>query len=257
MINASWGDSIYHAMTVKAEKRFSAGVSVLLSYTVGKLISDVLSSLSTYDNSTNAGLGTSVQNWYNLRGERSLSELDIPQSLSLSYVVELPFGTGKAFLSHLHGAAAVLVSGWQLSGIVTHRSGYPLSLSAPITGGGNRPNSTGVSAALPSGRSRQQEIAEWFDISQFTLPAAFTNGNLSRTLPNVRGPALTNFDLSLVKNTTIYERLKLELRGEAFNLMNTPHLWLPNTGLNSTQFGLISSTTGNPRVLQVAMKVVF
>jgi hypothetical protein len=257
MINASWGDSIYHALTIKAEKRFSAGISVLLSYTAGKLISDVLSSLSTYDNSTNAGLGTSVQNWYNLGGERSLSELDIPQSLSLSYVVELPFGKGKALLSNVRGVPAMLVSGWQLSGIVTHRSGFPLSLSTPITGGGNRPNSTGVSAALPGGRSRQQEIAEWFDVTQFILPAAFTNGNLSRTLPNVRGPALTNFDLSLVKNTTIYERLKLELRGEAFNLMNTPHLWLPNTGLNSTQFGQISSTTGNPRVLQVAMKATF
>jgi hypothetical protein len=257
VINASWGDSIYHAMTLKAEKRFWAGGSFLASYTFGKLITDVPSSLSTYDNGINSGLGTSVQNWYNLRGERSLSELSIAHSLVISYVAELPFGPGKPFLSHLHGLPARLAAGWQLSGIVSHRSGFPLILSAPITGGGNRPNSTGVNAALSSGRPRQQEIAQWFDTSQFTLPAPFTNGNVSRTLPNVPGPALTNFDMSLVKSATLYERLKLELRGEAFNLMNTPHLWMPNTALNNVQFGQISSTTGNPRVLQVAMKLRF
>ncbi len=257
MVNASWGNSIYHAMTLKAEKRFSAGVNFLLSYTAGKLIADVPDSLSTYDNSTNAGLGTSVQNWYNLRGERSLSELDVAQSLAFSYVVELPFGPGKPLLSQVHGLPGKLVAGWQLSGIVSYRSGMPLILSAPITGGGNRPNSTGRSAALPGGRPRRQEIAEWFDTAQFTLPPAFTNGNVSRTLPDVRGPALTDFDVSLVKNTAIYERLKLEFRAESFNVMNTPHLWLPNTNAASVQFGQINSTTGNPRVMQMALKVIF
>jgi len=244
-------------MTLKVEKRFSGGVSFLFSYTLEKLISDVLSSVSTYDNSTNAGLGTTVQNWYNLRGERSVSELDIPQNLALSYVVELPFGTGKPLLPDVRGVAAKFIDGWKLNGIVSHRSGFPLVLSAPITGGGNRPNSTGVSANLPDGRSRQQEIAQWFDIKQFTLPAAFTYGNVSRTLPNVRGPALTNFDLSLVKDTRIYERLRLEFRAEAFNALNTPHLFEPVGDASSVQFGQINSTTGNPRVMQLALKVIF
>ncbi|MCL5742309.1 MAG: carboxypeptidase-like regulatory domain-containing protein, partial [Acidobacteria bacterium] len=257
MVNASWGNSIYHSMTVKAEKRFSSGINFLLSYTVGKLISDVPDSLSTYDNSTNSGLNPSVQNWYNLRAQRSVSELDVSQNLSFSYVFELPFGPGKALLPQVHGVAAKLIGGWQLSGIVSHRTGTPLILSAPIAGGGNRPNSTGVSAALDGGRSRQQEIAKWFDTSQFTIPSAFTYGDVSRTLPDVRGPGLTNLDISLVKNTTLHERVQLEFRAEAFNATNTPHLWLPNTGAASLQFGQINSTTGSPRVLQMALKVRF
>src|SRR4030095_15956384 len=115
-------------------------VNFLLSYTVGKLIADVPDSLSTYDNSTNAGLNTSVQNWYNLRAERSLAELDVSQTLALSYVVPLPVGPGQRLLANVGGVARKFVEGWQLSGIATHRTGTPLILSAPITGGGNRPN---------------------------------------------------------------------------------------------------------------------
>ena len=256
VVNASWGNSIYHSLELKVERRFSRGVGFLLSYTAGKLISDVPASVSTYDNSTNAGLNTTVQNWYNLRAERSLSELDVARTLSFSYVIELPFGQGKYFLSNIHGLTSKVVSGWRINGIASYRSGLPLVLSANISGGGNRPNSTGRSANLPGGRSRQAEISEWFDISAFTTPAAFTFGNVSRTLPDVRGPALTNFDLSLVKNTRIKERVGVEFRAEAFNFLNTPHLWLPNTNINSNQFGQISSTTGSPRVMQFALKVL-
>lgn len=257
MVNSSWGNSIYHSMAFKAEKRFSAGINFLFAYTVGKLISDVPDSLSTYDNATNSGLNTSVQNWYNLKAERAVSELDVSQSFNGSFVFELPFGKNKPLLPNLAGLPGKLVSGWQLSGIASHRSGTPLVVSAPITGGGNRPNSTGVSAKLPGDRSRQDKIAEWFDTSQFLLPPSFSNGNVSRTLPDVRGPSLTNLDISLMKNTVIRERVKIELRGEAFNATNTPHFWMPNTNAGSVQFGQISSTTGNPRVMQVALKVLF
>jgi len=256
-VNSSWGNSIYHSMNLKAEKRFSAGVNFLFAYTIGKIISDVPNSLSTYDNSTNAGLNPSIQNWYNLHNERAITELDVAQNISLSYVVQFPFGRGKHFLSNLNGFTNKFVEGWQLSGIFTHRTGTPLIVSAPITGGGSRPNSTGVSAEFSQDRSRAQQIAKWFDTAQFTIPAAFTFGNVGRTLPDVRGPGLTNFDLSLVKNTVIHERLMLEIRAESFNLTNTPHLWLPNTNAGSNQFGQINSTTGNPRVMQMAMKVIF
>ena len=172
-------------------------------------------------------------------------------------IYELPFGPGKAFLSHSKGLISTLVGGWQLGSVLSYRTGYPLALSAAITGGGNRPNSTGRSAALPGDRSRAQKISQWFDTTAFTVPASFTYGNVGRLLPDVRGPALTNLDISLLKNTRITERINTQLRGEAFNALNTPHLWMPNTTATSVQFGQISSTTGNPRVLQVALKVTF
>jgi hypothetical protein len=80
---------------------------------------------------------------------------------------------------------------------------------------------------------------------------------VSRTLPNVRGPSLTNIDFTLLKDTRIAEKANLQFRAEAFNALNTPHLWEPNTNINTVQFGQINSTTGNPRVLQLALKLVF
>ena len=257
VINDTSGNSIYHAFQVKAQKRLQSGLQFLLAFTASKLIADVLNSPTSYDNPTNAGLGTAVQNPYNLQAERSVSELDVPRALQLNTLYELPFGPGKAFLSTSNGLVSRLIGGWQIGGILTYRSGYPLSMSASVIGGATRPNSNGQNANLPEDRARSAKIAQWFNTDDFSIPPSFTYGNVSRTLPNVRGPALTNLDFTLLKDTHIAERANLQFRAEAFNALNTPHLWEPNTNINSVQFGRISSTTGNPRVLQLALKLVF
>jgi len=257
LINAGWGNSIYHSLALKVEKRFSDGVSFLISYTGAKLISDIRNSISSYDNSSNSALNTNVQNWYDLRAERAISELDISRQLAATFVTELPFGKGRRWLTGTSSIAQKLVGGWQLSGIMSYRNGFPLQLSAPVTGGGTRPDSTGVSAELSGDRTRQQQIARWFDTSVFTLPTPFTFGTTGRTLPDVRGPSFTSLDAALVKNTKIREAVNLQLRLESFNLLNTPHFWMPNTGFGNVQFGIINSTTGLPRVMQVSAKLVF
>jgi hypothetical protein len=150
-----------------------------------------------------------------------------------------------------------LIEGWQLSGIASYRNGYPLQISAPVTGGGNRPNSTGRTAELDRDRSRQEQIAKWFDTTQFLLPDPYTFGNVGRTLPDVRGPSFSNLDAALVKNTRIREQTSLQLRFEAFNITNTPRFWMPNTAFGNVQFGTINSTTGLPRVMQVSAKLRF
>jgi hypothetical protein len=183
--------------------------------------------------------------------------MDVSQSLTVSFVAELPFGPGKTFGSGIRGAGAKIIGGWQINGIYTYRGGVPLALSAPITGGGNRPNSTGNSARIDSSRSRGEQIARWFDITQFTLPAPFTNGNVSRTLADVRGPSFRNTDLSLIKNTAINERFNLQFRAEYFNVFNRPNLDLPNIAFGSGQFGSILGTVGLPRVGQLALKLNF
>lgn len=254
VLNAGIGNSVYHAFQMKAEKRLSRGYSALVSYTAGKLITDAVNALSGLGLQSN---GNGVQNWYNLKAERSLSEMDQAQALTVSSVADLPVGPGRALFSNVRGVAGKLVGGWQLGGIFTYRSGYPLSVSAPITGGGNRPNSTGKSAHITSSRSRGDEIARWFDTSQFIIPPAFTHGNVSRLLPDVRGPALANLDASLVKNTRFKEKADLQFRAKFFNVANRPHLGLPNTAAGSVQFGQISSTAALPRVLQMALKLRF
>ena len=254
LMNSTSGNSIYHSLQLKAEKRLSKGVSFLVAYTAGKMISDCNSSLAGFSNSVP---NTKVQNWYNLRAERSLSEFDVAQALAVTYVIDLPFGPGRRLAGNWHGALARIIEKWQLAGATSYRGGFPLNLTTTVAGGGNRPNSTGRSAQLSGGRSTQQQIAEWFDVTAFTQPAPFTFGNVSRTLPDVRGPNLLNFDAALIKSVRIAERWRVMFRSEFFNLLNTPKFWLPNTTFNSVQFGQVSSSAGLPRVLQFSLKVQF
>jgi hypothetical protein len=255
IINSGSASSIYHSLQVKLEKRLAQGYSFLVSYTGGKLITD--------SNNYLAGLGvqsnnTGVQDWYNLRAERAISEMDMSRAFAASFVAELPFGKGKRWLSGT-GFAAKIFGDWQLSGIFSHKSGTPLVMSAPVTGGGNRPHSAGRSAALDQSRSRDEQIRRWFDTTAFLLPDPFTYGNVSRTLGNVRGPTLTGLDSILARNLTFKERVDLQIRWEVFNVLNTPHFWLPNTAFGSLQFGQISATqiTALPRVMQFALKLGF
>lgn len=255
VINMTMANSIYHSMQLKVDKRFSKGVGVLVAYTAGKLITDSNNTVS--NNGGAANNSTNTQFWYNLHLERSLSEMDVSRSLIMSFVAELPFGPGKAFFSSAHGLAAKLVEGWQFNGITSHRTGFPLGMTATIAGGGNRPNSTGRSAAIDGDRSRGEAINKWFDTSAFLQPPSFSLGNVGRTLPDVRGPSLFNQDLSLIKNTAIGERVQLQLRFEYFNLTNTPSFSQPNTAMGSGAFGRIQSTLLLPRVGQVAAKINF
>ena len=171
VINSTGGSSIYHSLQIKAEKRMSHGVELLLAYTAGKLISDSAKALAAFGSYNQS---TAVQNWYNLSAERSVSEMDVSQSLSLSYVVELPFGAKRKFLGGVKGAAGRLLSGWNLGGIYTYRTGFPLAVYGPsgnpVTLGGTRPNSKGVSAAITQSRSRGEAIDRWFDTTAFTAP---------------------------------------------------------------------------------------
>ena len=253
VINATHANSIYHSLQFKAEKRFSSGFGVLLSYTAGKLITDANNQVAPLGevNST-----SEAQNWYDLRQERSIAEMDISQIAAISFVAELPFGPGKPLFGGIRGVGAALIGGWQLNGITSARTGQPLVMRANIPGGGNRPNSTGRSAELDH-ESRGAAVAQWFDVSAFTQPPSFSLGNVSRTLPDVRGPGLLNQDLSLMKNTRIRERYTLQFRAEYFNIFNRPNFWMPNTLLGSGLTGRIQDTVALPRVGQLALKLTF
>jgi hypothetical protein len=203
---------------------------------------------------------TSVQNYYNLAGEYSLSEIDTPQDFIANVVAELPFGRGRRFLSNAHGFEEKLLGGWNASGILVEQSGVPLALSAVITGGGNRPNYVaGVSPKLASSRPLQARVGEWFNTAAFSSPPAFTFGDVSRTIGSVRSPAVHNLDFVLDKETQLTERLHMQFRAEAFNLTNTTHFGLPDTSLNSATFGQLTSVLPSPppRQIQFAVKLSF
>ena len=247
------GSSIYHALVLRLEKRFSNGLSFLVSYTGSK----------TLDNASGRIFGVNafvppVQNIYNLAAERAVSEADISRQLVITHAIDLPFGRGKALLGGANSVVNTIIGGWTASGTALFNTGYPLSLSSTGNSGVYsavlRPNSTGQSAELDG--SVESRLSRYFDISQFTIPAPFTFGNVSRTLPDVRSPGRRNYDFALQKQFAATERVSVLFRAEAFNLTNTPYFFAPGTALGSTSFGVISASSGE-RQIQLALKVLF
>ncbi|MGH9345542.1 MAG: TonB-dependent receptor domain-containing protein, partial [Terriglobia bacterium] len=254
--NETWGSSDYQSAQMKVDKRTTHGVSFLAIYTISKWMSNATAAdapIGTTDN-------TAIQNWYDLKAEKSLSENDIPQALIANVVAELPFGRGRRYLSGVSGPLDKIIGGWNASGILTEQKGFPLGLSAPVTDGGDRPNAVpGVSPKLSSSRPISQKVAEWFNTAAFSLPPAFTFGNVSRTIGSVRSPGLHNLDFAIDKETQLFDRLHMQFRAEAFNLTNTPHFGLPNTSMSSATFGQLNTLLPSPppREIQFAVKLTF
>ena len=119
------GQSTYHALLAKVERRFHNGLNLLASYTFSKTLTDADSALPTFAQFSGGGL---VQNSYNLRGEKSLSYQDIPHTFVVSYIYELPVGKGKKFLNR-GGIADKVLGGWQVGGVQRYQSGQPLSFN--------------------------------------------------------------------------------------------------------------------------------
>ena len=253
LINDTYGNSTYHAFQLKVEKRLSSGLSFLVAYTFSKLITDIPWAASTIGGDNGSGV---YQNWYNLAAERALSAQDFPQTFTISYDYALPFGKGKALGGKWHGPVQWLLGNWALNGITRLSSGSPLALSTSVNNvhdlaGNSRPNSNGQNATL-----HNRNIYEWFNTATFTQPAAFTFGNVSRTI-NVFSPGIINFDASLFKNMIFHERYTLQFRAEFFNLFNRENFDPPDTTLGDKTFGQISASNLLPRVGQLALKLTF
>ncbi len=257
--NPHLGSSIYHAMLMSVEKRMSSGLVMLASYTAGKLISDsAVTPINFGPGIEQVGTVGYQYGLYDRRAERSIDPTDVAQRLVLSAVYEMPFGKGKA-VSAGNRFLNTVISGWQVNSITTLQSGLPVVLRGANNQRADRPNSTGTSAKLDD-----PTAARWFDTTQFVNPPAFTLGNISRTLPDVRNPGTFNMDLSLIKDTTIKESLRLQFRAEAFNWLNHVNLGLVNASFSpgadgknqSGSFGTITSAR-DARILQFGLKLLF
>jgi hypothetical protein len=244
--------STYHSFQLKVEKRFGSGMSFLVAYTGAKLIDN-------YSRTHSVGRTASQQNIYDRRSERAVSPNDVSQRLVVSYVYALPFGRGRKFGTGMNPWQNAILGGWQVNGITALQTGQPLNLTTQNTSGaGNaalRPNNIGKSAQL-SGPA-QSRLNRYFDTSVFQQPAPFTFGNTGRTLPDVRGPGLKNWDFSIFKSFRVAERASLQFRAEAFNITNTPAFGFPNLVASAPQFGIISSQANDPRQVQFGLKLLF
>ncbi|HXM65917.1 MAG TPA: TonB-dependent receptor [Candidatus Acidoferrum sp.] len=258
-------ESSYNSLQASVTRRFQGGGTLLVAYTNAKLLSNT-DTLTSWLEGPTGGVG-GVQDWNNLKGERSLSSQDVSQRLVISYVLDLPFGHGKAYASNLTGIANGLVSGWGIDGITTFQRGFPLK----ITFAGSTPleaANLGVSNIRPdvvSGCDKQAgggHITNWFNTSCFANPPDFGPGTESRVDSVLRGPGIDNFDFAIFKKTNIGERMGVEFRTEFFNLFNHPYFSIPATGFGAAGFGVINSTVqggvASPeRLIQFALKFVF
>jgi hypothetical protein len=238
----NWGNSIYHALTARLEKRFSSGLSLLTAYTFSKTIDDSLRG------AFGAGGSNSVQNWENLRAERAISGVDLPHRLVISNSYALPFG------KLANPVLRAVAHGWQLNAILTLQSGDPIAVTqnAPAFGG-FRPNAIGdPSLANPA-------IDRWLNLGAFEAAPAFTYGNGPRNLPRTRTDGYQNLDFSLFRTFAILERFRLQFRGEAINLTNTPTFGAPAANITAANFGTITGLSSNatPRQLQLGLKLLF
>jgi len=256
MTMANYGDSsTYHSLQLTAEKRYSKGISALISYTNGKLIDEGYSSAGSSGEIGDFRIGR-----LNRRLDRAIDQNDISQRLVASGVFELPFGKGKAFASHAPKAVDYIIGGWQANTITTIQTGNPLSVRGANNFTLNWPNL--VKNPTLSGEDRG--VAKWFDTSAFQNPPDFVVGNGPRTLPDTRGPGMISMDLSAFKTFRIKEQSVLEFRAEAFNFLNHVNLNNPGTsfspnrqGVNtSAAFGVITSSM-KARSIQLGLRLSF
>lgn len=241
------GTTHYHGAYLKLEQRFSHGLSYLISYTRSRLTDDAS---SVFDASILAGpvANYPVADSFNRRLERDYSTGDIPQVFAASGVWALPSRAG--------GWRGALANGWTLSGVLTLQSGVPVAVTQATNHnafagfGTQRPNLVGDPRLPPAERS----VSRWFNTAAFATAPQFTLGSSSRN--PVRGPAYRNVDVAVVRRVPLAAGPALEARVEAFNLTNTPAFGAPNGVLGSAAFGTIT-TAGDPRVIQLAVKLLF
>lgn len=247
------GDSYYHALQMKYEKRFSQGLTFLGHYTWSKLIDD--SSISS-GNLSWLGGSTSMQNPLNRALEKSLSAHDIPHRLVLTGAYELPFGKGRALGTNVGRLADAFIGGWEISGFLTLQSGNPLQISqnaGQLWNGTQRPNLIGNPAT--SGRV-QDRLNRYYNAAAFSRPAPDTFGTAPRYL-SYRGPGIRTLDAALLKSWRTKEGQRVEFRVEAANATNTPIFGDPASSYGATNFGQITGTKVGPRNVQLGFKYYF
>ncbi len=235
------GDSNYQSGQFKLVKRYSAGLTLLVSYTFSKSIDNVSNILFPLDDNLNRAVSAGFK------------QVDIPHNFVISYSYELPFGKGKTFLSGVSGVVDSLVGGWAVNGITTVRSGSPLLVNVASsqlnTGTANRADINCTSVPTP------KQVEQWFDPSCFSAPPQYVFGNSG--VGHVRGPGVHNWDFSVFKGIRIDEKRNFELRGEFFNIFNQAHFANPGNTFGTTSFGRISSTSLPPRQIQLGAKFLF
>jgi outer membrane receptor protein involved in Fe transport len=256
--NESDGNSTFHALEVTAERRFSHGLYFLAAYTFSKTLTD-----ADYSQSSQGPI-YAISPFQQSR-DKSLSNQDTPNALTLSSSYDLPIGKGKPLIGNPGRALGYLVSGWQVNGIFHANSGQPIAFRSSYCNVPSQFAAACIPSVLPGANPLAQSRGSFnpnlplFNVNAFTPIDAFNFyfGDGAR-VSNLRGFGYNNMDFGITKNFAISERWKIQIRGEAFNVFNT-HSFLNNfvSDIQSPSFGTWNGTATAPRNLQLGGKITF
>jgi len=255
---ADAGNARYDSLQVKAETRSSRhGLYALLGYTYAR----------NFDSGFNDGLGTSAGVTYwplpgATRADWSLSQIQLNHNFTASVIYDLPLGRGKRIGGNWNGVANTIVGDWQINVIEKITSGFPVFIDASNNSSGvnltNNGNNLNRPNQICSAKASNPTLGKWFNTQCFVDAPAGELGNAPRA--PVYGPRFVNTDFSLIKSFRLPFRdgMGLDFRAEFFNLFNHPQFGLPGGDADSsTNFGIITSTVNNPRLIQFALKLKF
>jgi hypothetical protein len=252
-ISSHFAYNTYNAGTLRMERRFEKGLSLVASYTFAKTLDDA----GNFNDMT----AFWPQNAWDVRAEKGLSQFDVRNRLTFGYVWELPFGRGKPFGSGIPSVLDGILGGWQVSGITTFQSGTPISVN-PSSDASNTGQFSWAERADKVGPVHYMDIRKtgyWFNADAFAVPKLGTFGDSARGA--LIGPGINNWDLTIAKNFRIKEKTTLQFRAEMFNAYN--HTQFSGAGVNTTVGPGLEKLTGlvsaalPPRNMQLALRLEF
>jgi Carboxypeptidase regulatory-like domain len=257
--NENSGSSNYNALWATFERRVSRGLLFSFNYAWSKSI----------DFNSVGSSNPQIQNPFDLRAERAVSDFDARHRFSYSFVYELPFKLESA-----PAVARRLATGWQLTGVGVLQSGSPMSpiVTTDNSGTGDlfdRPNLVGDPYAPGPNCPETRTPTCWFNPAAFAVPARGQFGNVGRNF--LIGPKLNNFDFGLYKNNRVSERFNVQFRAQIYNLFNHPNFGSPTlsfaaptaTNPNPSNFGVVRATraprgdASSSRQIEFGLKLYF
>lgn len=225
------GGAYFHEISVRLAQRLSRGLIVSTNYSHSRLMEHV-----------------SYLNGGDLTLEKRVSVGDRPNSFAFSSVYELPFGRGRRFGSGISARRNVVVGGWAASALYTFHTGAPLAWGNVIYNGGDL-------------QYNARKVNHAFDTSRFNLVSSQQLASNFRTFPtqfnNLRVDGTNNLNVAVTKEFSFWERAHLQFRADSFNVMNHPLFGPPNLTPTSAAFGVITTQTNTPRVVQGALRLTF
>jgi len=247
------GNQRYDAMQATVTKRMSSGLEFQANYTWSHGMSDAIGYYG--EGGQSASQSAYWQNLFDRKSEWGPTYFDARHMFTLSHVWAIPLGKGQKWGSSMHPVLNGVLGGWQLGGILTLRTGFPLTIQGPDN---STTISRGARASVVGKGGKTLGVVglntDWFDTSAYQQALSKTFGNVG--LGTERGPGFKVYDVSFQKQFALTERVKFELRGEFINLFNTPQFGAPSRNVSAANFGEIS-TAQYERNGQIALRLTF